>query len=147
MKIPGQKPGPPGAEPPIGPEAGPVDEVSKTSRAKALSGGQAAGKPFAETLATGRAAPAAASRAVEPAPPASVAGPTSSTLPLTADIAADLKAGKLGPEAALERVVERVLDRQLGPGAPAALRDQVRNALRDTLSADPMIADRLRGLG
>jgi hypothetical protein len=88
-----------------------------------------AGRTFAETLAA--------------AHPARVGGADA----LTADIAADLKSGKLDPKAALDKVVERVLDRQLGTDAPAAVRNQLRDALRDTISSDPFLADRLRGLG
>jgi hypothetical protein len=91
------------------------------------------GGSFAETLAASQPA----------ARPAHVGGADA----LTADIAADLKAGKLDPKAALDKVVERVLDRQLGANAPVAVRNQLRDALRDTISSDPFLADRLRGLG
>src|SRR6266850_282285 len=141
MKITGpQAPGVPGAEPEGAAKPdiakGPVasDKVAGADSVQKKTGPDKAERSFAETLAAGRPASTTAPRA---------AGAVD---PLTSDIAADLKAGKLAPEAALERVVERVLDKQLGADAPAALRDQVRNALRDTISSDPMIADRLRGL-
>jgi hypothetical protein len=144
MKITGpQTPGVPGAEPDAaakGPGAsdkvGGTEGVQKTSGAHVDKSNKAnkAERSFAETLAAGRTPPVSAPRA------------KGAVDPLTSDIAAELKAGKLAPEAALDRVVERVLDKQLGADAPAALRDQVRNALRDTISSDPMIADRLRGL-
>jgi hypothetical protein len=143
MKITG--PQPPGV--PSEPEA--AKDATKVGGAGKVEGADKTGAPakaersFAETLAAGRAAPV--DRAT---PRSSVHGAkaTSAADPLTSDIAADLKAGKLAPEAALDRVVERVLDKQLGADAPAALRDQIRNALRDTISSDPMIADRLRNL-
>ncbi len=140
MKITGpQTPGVPGAEPDAAAKGpGASDKVGGTEGASkatgAIAGAKKSERSFAETLAAGRATPASAPRA------------TGAVDPLTSDIAAELKAGKLAPEAALDRVVERVLDKQLGADAPAALRDQVRNALRDTISSDPMIADRLRGL-
>jgi hypothetical protein len=143
MKITGpQTPGVPGAEPDAaakGPGASDKvggDKVGGTEAASKATGAKKAERSFAETLAAGRATPSA------PVAPRA----TGAVDPLTSDIAAELKAGKLAPEAALDRVVERVLDKQLGANAPAALRDQVRNALRDTISSDPMIADRLRGL-
>jgi hypothetical protein len=63
---------------------------------------------------------------------------------MTADIAAQLVDGKIGVQAALEQVVERVIDGQLGPDAPAAVRDQVRAALHEALASDPLLAERLR---
>jgi hypothetical protein len=136
MKITGpQTPGVPGAEPDAAAKGpGASDKVSGTEGVHTATGPNKAERSFAETLAAGRTAPVSAPRA------------TGAVDPLTSDIAAELKAGKLAPEDALERVVERVLDKQLGADAPAALRDQVRNALRDTISSDPMLADRLRGL-
>jgi hypothetical protein len=136
MKITGpQTPGVPGAEPDAAAKGpGASDKVAGTQDVNKTTGANRSERSFAETLAAGRAPPASSPRA------------TGAVDPLTSDIAADLKAGKLAPEAALDRVVERVLDKQLGADAPAALRDQVRNALRDTISSDPMIADRLRGL-
>jgi hypothetical protein len=136
MKITGpQTPGVPGAEPDAAAKGpGASDKVGAADAASKTTGANKTERSFAETLAAGRTAPVSAPRA------------TGAVDPLTSDIAAELKAGKLAPEAALDRVVERVLDKQLGADAPAALRDQVRNALRDTISSDPMIADRLRGL-
>lgn len=102
----------------------------------------ASGRTFAETLAAGQpgAAPPASTKA-----PASMKAPASVDA-LTSDIASDLKAGRIDAKAALDRVVERVLDQQLGKNAPAALRDQLREALRDTITSDPFLTDRLRGL-
>jgi hypothetical protein len=114
------------------------DAISSQTETKAAGGvekPEAAGRTFAETLAAGGPAPGADA--------ARVGGADA----LTADIAADLRAGKIDPKAALDRVVERVLDRQLGADAPDALRAQLRDALRDTISSDPFLTDRLRGLG
>jgi hypothetical protein len=68
-------------------------------------------------------------------------------LGLQEQVQQDSQRFKLDPKAALDQVVERVLDRQLGANAPVALRTQLRDALRDTISSDPLLADRLRGLG
>jgi hypothetical protein len=101
----------------------------------------AAGRTFAETLSTGRpgAAPTTGTKTTGAQAPAGVDA-------LTSDIASDLKAGRIDAKAALDRVVERVLDQQLGKNAPASLRDQLREALRDTITNDPFLTDRLRGL-
>jgi hypothetical protein len=114
-----------GSEEPTAPEgAGKAGKVGSSGKAEA-------GKAFAETLAAGRPAPAGAASAD----------------PLTADIAADLKAGRVDAKGALDRVVEAVLDQQLGKDASPALREQLRSALQDTVSSDPMLAERLRSLG
>jgi hypothetical protein len=63
------------------------------------------------------------------------------------DLAADLDAGKLDARAAVEQLMDRVLDLQLGPDAPAAVRQQVESALRDALESDPLLAAKLRDLG
>jgi hypothetical protein len=125
--------GPGSGAPPDGADA--PDKTSKADGGKGVEKPDAAGRSFAETLGAGR-----------PAQPTSAKGATAPD-PLTADIAADLKAGKIDPKAALDRVVERVLDQQLGANAPAALRAELRDALRDTISSDPMLTERLRGLG
>ncbi|HEY2728407.1 MAG TPA: hypothetical protein VGK52_00610 [Polyangia bacterium] len=134
MKVtgPGSQAGVPGAAP---------DAASAPDAVKGKAGTTGAEKPeganrtFAETLGAGRPAP-------EAVPPRAGAAD-----PLTSDIAADLQAGKIDPKAALDRVVERVLDHQLGADAPATLRSQLRDALRNTISSDPFITERLRGLG
>jgi hypothetical protein len=129
MKVNGPGGGAGGADAP--------DAIATKTETKAPGGvekPEAGGRTFAETLAAGRLAPGADA--------ARVGGADA----LTADIAADLRAGKIDPKAALDRVVERVLDRQLGADAPVALRDQLRDALRDTISSDPFLTARLRGL-
>lgn len=66
---------------------------------------------------------------------------------LTADLAADLRAGKITPRAAVDRVIDRVVDKQLGVGAPAATREKLRAALESAVADDPLLADKIRGLG
>jgi hypothetical protein len=132
-----------GGAPPVPPSAprdgaGAVDRASQGAAA-GTEKSQPAGRTFAETLAAARA-PEPGAEVVAPAKPAHVAAAVD---PLTSDIAADLEAGRIDPRAALDRVVERVLDQQLGSNAPSALREQVRDALRDTISSDPMLTDLL----
>jgi hypothetical protein len=142
----GPSSGAPGAEPDADGTKGPGSPdaaggvagkaTDKTEGLRKTEGG--AGRTFAETLAAGRA-PSSTGPAAAGSPDA-----------LTADIAADLKAGRLDAQQALDKVVERVIDQQLrhlGANAPAALREQLRDALRDTVSSDPMLAERLRSLG
>jgi hypothetical protein len=144
MKVTG--PGHPpaeGAGPPKG--AGAPDEADAAKKSGKAAGGEkpeAAGRTFAETLAAGRHSSAAAG-----APAAAGVNGAAAADPLTSDIAADLQAGKIDPKAALDRVVERVLDQQLGADAPAAVREQLRAALRETINSDPLLTERLRGLG
>jgi hypothetical protein len=66
---------------------------------------------------------------------------------LTADLAAELRAGKITPKAAVDRVIDRVVDKQLGAHAPAATREKLRAALEDAVADDPLLADKIRGLG
>lgn len=44
-------------------------------------------------------------------------------------------------------LIERVLDAQLGAGAPADLREELRAALAESLASDPFLRDKLRALG
>jgi hypothetical protein len=62
------------------------------------------------------------------------------------DLAADLDAGRLTPSGAIDKILDRVLARQVGPEAPAAVREQVRMALQEAIASDPMLADKLRQL-
>jgi len=48
---------------------------------------------------------------------------------------------------ALDQVVERILVRQLGKDAPAATRDKIGAALRESLADDPLLAAKIRALG
>jgi hypothetical protein len=147
MKVngPGTSPGAP-PEGTSAPKGEGAEGASRTERAADRSTGVekpgAAGRTFAETLAAGRPGAAPPPGAA----PASAKAPASVDA-LTSDLASDLKAGRIDAQAALDRVVERVLDQQLGKDAPAALRDQLREALRDTISSDPLLTERLRGLG
>jgi len=109
--------------------ASPPDGPNDTSGAKEAG---RSGKAFADKLSA-------------PESTQKVAGAEASTI-ITADITSELKAGRLKPEVAIERVVDRVLERQLGADAPAAVRDQVRAALRDAIEADPILAEKFRSL-
>jgi hypothetical protein len=64
-----------------------------------------------------------------------------------ADIGKALQAGQITPRAALDRVVERIVARRLGPTGPAAVREKLSAALRQTLEDDPMLAAKIRALG
>jgi hypothetical protein len=63
------------------------------------------------------------------------------------DIGKTLKAGQITPQEALDRVVERVIARQAGPHAPAAVKQHLSAALRQTLEEDPMLAAKIQALG
>jgi len=43
-------------------------------------------------------------------------------------------------------VIERVVDKQVGPGAPAAVREKVRAALESAVADDPVLGDKIRSL-
>jgi hypothetical protein len=64
-----------------------------------------------------------------------------------ADLAAELQAGRLTSRAAVDELVNRIVTQQLGPQAPAGVREQVRATLQDALESDPLLADKLRQLG
>jgi hypothetical protein len=133
MKVTGPPAGPagssgPGGADPTG-EASRTDAPAQTGQAEAAEG---TGRAFADALAGAQArAPEAAQGA----------GGVSMT-----ELAAEIDAGRLQPEAALEKVVDLVLAQQLGDGAPAAVREQVRAALREALESDPMLGEQLRRL-
>jgi hypothetical protein len=123
MKISG-----PGSKPPVeGP--GGVEGAAEPNATEGVSG-----KEFAEKI--GRTGAAEASRAGEVTAPG-----------LVADISAELRAGRLTPAAAIEKVIDRVLDQQVGPSAPAAVREQVGAALRRALEEDPLLVEKLREMG
>jgi hypothetical protein len=65
---------------------------------------------------------------------------------LTADVAADLRAGRIDAKVAVERVIDRVLDKQLGPDAPAPVREKLRAALETALADDPLLSEKLKSL-
>jgi hypothetical protein len=123
----------PGSGPPVG---GPSDD-QKSESPSAVGGPRFADK-LAETDAT--------KRAEGPSAAAAQAARGAKGIELTADIATELSAGRIDPKAALDRVIERVLDKQLGPGAPAAVREQVRAALETAVADDPALSDKIRSL-
>jgi hypothetical protein len=115
----------PGSGPPVG---GPIDDKSE--------GPSSVGGPrFADKLG-------AADETKRPADAAATAARG-----LTADVAAELAAGRIDAKAALDRVLERVIDKQLGPGAPAAVREKVRAALEDAVADDPLLSEKIKSLG
>jgi hypothetical protein len=116
----------PGSGPPVG---GPIDDKSE--------GPSSVGGPrFADKLGAADAAK----------PPSDVAAATAAR-GLTADVAAELAAGRIDAKAALDRVIQRVVDKQLGPGAPAAVREKVRAALEDAVADDPVLSEKIKSLG
>jgi hypothetical protein len=118
----------PGSGPPVG---GPSDDP------KSESPSGVGGSRFADKLG----APDAAKPAGGPAATRSSQG-----IELTADVAAELAAGRIDAKAALDRVIERIVDKQLGPGAPAAVRETVRTALERAVADDPVLSEKIRSL-
>ena len=106
-------------------KAGAADRAGKTDKTDAT------GKTFAETV--GGAAPAR---------PAEVA-----VDPTLRALAAEVDAGKLDARAAVDRLIEHVVNLQLGSDASPQAREQVAAALRDAVASDPLIAEKLKGLG
>lgn len=98
------------------------------------------GRAFADKLETARGASGAAASGAPTAAP--VAGGVA-----VADLAAALRAGTLTGRGAVDQLVERIVARQVGPNAPAAVREQVKATLEDALENDPLLAEKLRGLG
>jgi hypothetical protein len=90
-----------------------------------------AGKAFAETVA-----------GAGPARPAEVAGN-----PTVRALAADVDAGRLDARAAVDKLIDHVVDLQLGSGASPQAREQVAAALREAVTSDPLIAEKLKSLG
>jgi hypothetical protein len=114
-------------------------EVGATDATSASQRTEGSGRAFAEKLATVGTPAGAPAGSPTPARPAELNG--------TAAIAGDLEAGRLTPAAAVDRVLEQVLAQQIGPDAPAAVRERVRAALQEALENDPLLAEQLRGLG
>ena len=119
----------PGSGPPVG---GPSDDPKNESP----SGVGGAG--FADKLR--------APDAVKPAGGPAGAAAAAATHGLTTDVAAELAAGRIDAKAALDRVIERIVDKQLGPGAPAAVRETVRTALERAVADDPVLSEKIRSL-
>jgi hypothetical protein len=116
----------PGSGPPIG---GPGDDQ------KSESPSGAGGPRFVDKLGAADA-------------PGRVNEPAAKVAPraLTTDVAAELAAGRIDAKAALDRVIDRVVDKQLGPGAPAAVREKVRAALESAVADDPLLSEQIKSL-
>jgi hypothetical protein len=140
----GEAAGAPGAAAPAAAAAG--RKAVEPLGAARVEGAPTSGELFAEKLAATQAPPTA--QATAPGASGQVAATGSVVSPdIAAGISSDLAAGRLSPQAAVDKVVEQVLSRQLGPDAPAAVREQVRAALQEALASDPLLADKLRRLG
>jgi hypothetical protein len=141
MKING-----PGQPPPVGAEAvgpsstppGGPDTAGRASGAGSAAGSEVteAGRKFAENLA------AKLEKTAAPSGPGSAGAMHGAPVALT-DLVKEVEAGRLDARTAVDQLVERVVDAQLGPGAPAAVRDRVQAALRDALESDPLLAAKL----
>jgi hypothetical protein len=124
----------PGSGPPVG---GPSDDP----KSEGPSG--VGGPRFADKLG----APEAAKPAGDPAATAAAGAPRGAKgIEPTADVAAELAAGRIDAKAAIDRVIERIVDKQLGPGAPAAVRETVRTALERAVADDPVLSEKIRSL-
>jgi len=115
--------------------AGSAPGVGATDASAGTGRAEGSGRAFADKLA------AAAG------PPPGATAPEPATQAPTAALARDLEAGRLTPAAAVDQILEQVLAQQVGPDAPAAVREQVRAALKDALENDPLLAEQLRRLG
>jgi hypothetical protein len=115
---------------------------SLSGRPVSLPSAKGAGaKGFADKLA--RASGSHKARAATAAQPAARAREVGAV----ADISKALQAGRITPQAALDRVVERIVARRVGKNGPAAVREKLGAALRQTLEDDPMLAAKVRTLG
>jgi len=145
MKINGPGQPPPVAAEGVGPSSGPPgapDAAGRASGAGAPAGSEVteAGRKFAENFAEKLGKTAAA-------PPSSGATGALPGAPVAlTDLVKGVEAGQLNARTAVDQLVERVVDAQLGPGAPAAVRDRVQAALRDALESDPLLAAKLSQL-
>ena len=120
----------PGSGPPVG---GPSDDPKS-------DGPSGVGGPrFADKLGAPDAAQPAGG-------PGAAATRGRKGIELTTDVAAELAAGRIDAKAALDRVIERIVDKQLGPGAPAAVRETVRTALERAVADDPVLSEKIRSL-
>lgn len=136
MKVTG--PDQPAAPDLSGPEGG--NKLDKGAKTATIGGLAEPGKSFADKVSGARPPEAGVTT------PSLRAGARVSDAGVS-DLAADLKAGKLTPQAAIDKVLDRVVARQIGPEAPAAVREQVRAALQEALESDPLLVDKLRQLG
>jgi hypothetical protein len=137
MKVTG-----PGQPPTPGAEGAPPAGAAKSERAdspeKALAEKAPEGKKsFAEKMSGPRTTTAVAATAPVGKPAGEV---------VVRDLAADLRSGKVDARTTVDKLVDRVLAVQLGPEAPAGVRDTLRATLRDAVETDPVLADKLRQL-
>ena len=116
------------------PAAGVTDAESTKAVSGAPSGSDAgeSGRVFADKL--DRAA----------GPTLGAVGAPAGGVPL-ADLAAELRSGRLGSRAAVDELVNRIVAQQVGPQAPAGLREQVRAALRGDETKTLRIVEPLDG--
>ncbi len=115
--------------------------VGATDASAAVGRTESSGRAFAEKLA-------AAGPPSGPTPTAAPAAPARPPeRPATSAIAGDLDAGRLTPGAAVDKMLEQVMAREVGPDAPAAVRERVRAALQEALENDPLLAEKLKRLG
>jgi len=111
------------------------------------------GKEVVGAEGTGRAAPegtsAVRSALTERAAGARAATPTGNVSPsaVAQELATALKGGKVGLHEATQHLIEHVLDKQVGPDAPAALREKLRSVLAESLESDPLLREKLKALG
>ena len=120
-----------------GPGQPPAPGVSDADAAKTVSDAGASGR-------SGEAGRAFAEKLGGPAA-AGAAGPSGGVV--VADLAEALRTGHLTSRAAVDELVSRIVTQQLGPQAPAGVREQVRAALEDALENDPLLAAKLRQIG
>jgi hypothetical protein len=132
--VAGKVSGPGSGPPSVG---GPAGKDDKTEGAAGAGGAK-----FAEKLADKLTKTDPTRKTGDP----SATAAASAARGLTADVAAQLAAGRIDAKAALDRVIERVVDKQLGPGAPAAVREKVRAALESAVADDPVLGDKIRSL-
>lgn len=118
-----------------------------------ITGPGSGAPPSADGVAPGGGVEGAAGKFAEKLDKSGAVGGVSAEKPISEasktalqQVASELQAGKITPEHAVDRVVHLVLDQQLGSDAPAAVRNNVETALRNTLESDPMLADRVRKL-
>jgi hypothetical protein len=90
--------------------------------------------------------PAAARFAEKVAQPEASGAPTR-TAGVIAAIGAELREGRITPQIAIDRVIAQVVEQQVGPGAPAGVRERLSAVLRQALEDDPLLAEKLRTLG
>jgi len=110
--------------------AGAANRIGSSANREVTDAGRKFADKFAEKMES-----TAAARGPEGAPRSAPVG--------LADLVKEVEAGRLDPRTAVDQLVERVVDAQLGPGAPAGVRDSVQAALRDALESDPLLVAKL----